>query len=309
MSDIAPSVREAIEALASDRTHGAARLAREAAAVMARAARESDAGTPPELLSTLREVARAVAAAQPRMAAVGNAVGAVLVAAEEASAAADARSGDVGPVRRAAVAQARRITAGWDQTARRIARHAQTVVPKGPVLTHSHSATVIAVLERLAKQGSPIVVTESNPLGEGRTAARLLAGRGLPVRLIADAQAGLFVSQMAAVLVGADTVFADGSVVNKVGTLALALLARQRRVPFFVATESLKVAPGRWEETGETLPLDASPGEPPAVYFDVTPPRLITALITEDGVFGPSAGGGLAPLARRARRWQRALWA
>jgi len=298
MKDIAQPLRRAIEAFAGDRTHGAAWLAREAAALMARAARESGARTPRELLSALREVAQALVAAQPRMAAVGNAVGAVLLAAQ------DAATADVGPVRRAAVAQARRITVGWDQTARRIARHAQTVVPKGPILTHSYSATVMAVLERLGRTGAPIVVTESNPLGEGRTAARLLAARGLPVQLIADAQGGLFVSQIAAVLVGADTVFADGAVVNKVGTLALSLLARRAHVPFFVATETLKVAPGRWVETGETLPLDASPDEPPAAYFDVTPPRLITALITEEGVFAPRR---LAPLARRARRWQRAL--
>jgi translation initiation factor 2B subunit (eIF-2B alpha/beta/delta family) len=112
MSDIAPSVHEA---RAGDRTHGAARLAREAAAVMARVARQSGAGTPRELLSTLREVAQAVAAAQPRMAAVSNAVGAVLLAAGGAlrgspSAAADARSSDIGPVRRAARSYPRTCT-------------------------------------------------------------------------------------------------------------------------------------------------------------------------------------------------------
>jgi translation initiation factor 2B subunit (eIF-2B alpha/beta/delta family) len=202
------------------------------------------------------------------------------------------------------VAEARRIVAGWEGNVRRIARHAQTIVPQGPILTHSHSATVLTVLERLARRGAPVTVTESNPLGEGRTTARLLADRGLSVRLIADAEAGAFVSEMAAVLVGADTVFADGTVVNKVGTLALALLARQTRVPFFVASESLKVAPGRWQEAGETLSMDVSPEEPPAVYFDMTPPRLITALITEEGVFRPRQ---LGPLARRARHRQRAL--
>ncbi len=100
------------------------------------------------------------------------------------------------------------------------------------------------------------------------------------------------------------TVFADGTVVNKAGTLALALLARQHRVPFFVISESLKVSASRWKGGGETPPPADSPDEPPAVYFDVTPPRLITALITEEGVFGPRE---LGPLARRARRWQRAL--
>jgi len=56
MKDIPPSLREAIEAVGRDRTHGAAWLARETANVMTRAARESSARTPRELLSTLREV-------------------------------------------------------------------------------------------------------------------------------------------------------------------------------------------------------------------------------------------------------------
>jgi len=265
VKDIPPSLHEAIEAIGQDRTHGAAFLAREAASVMARAARETRAETPQELLSTLREVAQALAAAQPRMAAVSNAVGAVLLVAGAATAA-----GSLGPVRRAALAESRRIIGGWEAAVRRIARHAQSIVPSGPILTHSHSATVLAVLERLAKRGWPIVATESDPLGEGRTTARLLADRGLSVRLIADAQAGLFVGGMAAVLVGADTVFADGAVVNKVGTLALALLARERRVPFFVASESLKVAPGRWEECVDVPPLAAGP-----VALAPTPPGLI----------------------------------
>jgi translation initiation factor 2B subunit (eIF-2B alpha/beta/delta family) len=78
MKDIPPSVREAVEAVGQDRTHGAAWLAREAANVMARVAREVPAETPEEMIYALRQVAQALAAAQPRMAAVGNAVGAVL---------------------------------------------------------------------------------------------------------------------------------------------------------------------------------------------------------------------------------------
>jgi translation initiation factor 2B subunit (eIF-2B alpha/beta/delta family) len=301
MTDISPSLRQAIEAIARDRTHGASWLAREAAGVMGRAAREIPAVTPEQMASSLREVARSLAAGQPRMAAVGNAVGAVALA---ASASGGAAPGDVAAVRRAAVAETRRIVAGWERNVRLIARHAQTVVPKGPVLTHSHSATVLAVLERLAKRGAPVIVTESQPLGEGRTTARLLADRGFSVCLIADAQASAYVGQAAAVVVGADTVFADGAIVNKVGTLALALLARQHRVPFFVASESLKLSPSRWRKAEETPPLAVSPDEPPAVYFDVTPPRLITALVTEEGVVGRRELGALA---RRARRWQQAL--
>ena len=171
-------------------------------------------------------------------------------------------------------------------------------------MTHSYSATTFAILERLASRGSPIIATESAPLNEGKTTARLLARLGVPVTLISDAQAAAFMPEAAAVLVGADTVFADGAVVNKVGTCALALLARNERIPFYVATETLKVAPGRPTAHHQT-PEERQPGLTiPTVYFDLTPARLVTALITEEGVFAPK---DIRPLARRARQYRKAL--
>ena len=111
--------------------------------------------------------------------------------------------------------------------------------------------------------------------------------------------------EAAAVLVGADTVFSNGAVVNKVGTCALALLARNARIPFYVATETLKVAPGQ-PGAAEQAPKERQPGLAiPTVYFDLTPPRLVTALITEEGVFAPK---DIRPLARRARQYRKALF-
>jgi hypothetical protein len=171
MTDISPSLRQAIEAIAHDRTHGAAWLAREAAGVMGRAASEIPAGTPEQMASSLRDVARSLAAGQPRMAAVGNAVGAVALA---ASASGGAAPGDVAAARRAAVAETRRIVAGWERNvASSLA--AQTVVPK----VRAHAAT----RRPYSGTGAPGQAQraghrESQPLG-GRTTARLLESGSL----------------------------------------------------------------------------------------------------------------------------------
>ncbi|KPK48079.1 MAG: hypothetical protein AMJ77_00980 [Dehalococcoidia bacterium SM23_28_2] len=298
MTTISPRIAQAIESIREDRAHGAGWLARDAANVITHAFDECPAQSATELLSCLREVGRALAQAQPSMAAVSNAAGAVVLAAEEKAA-----SG-LPAMRRAVLARARQIIDSWEKTSQRIVRRAEQALPRGSIMTHSYSATTFAILERLASRGSPIIATESAPLNEGKTTARLLARLGVPVTLISDAQAAAFMPEAAAVLVGADTVFADGAVVNKVGTCALALLARNERIPFYVATETLKVAPGRPTAHHQT-PEERQPGLTiPTVYFDLTPARLVTALITEEGVFAPK---DIRPLARRARQYRKAL--
>jgi ribose 1,5-bisphosphate isomerase len=299
MTTISPRISQAIETISQDRTHGASWLARDAANVLTHSLEECPAQSAAEFLSYLREVATCLAQAQPSMAAVTNAVGSIVLAAREKA------PGGLPAMRRAASARGRQITDSWEKAARRIVRHAERALPRGAIMTHSYSATTFAVLERLASKGSPIIVTESAPLNEGKTTARLLARLSVPVTLISDAQAVAFMPEAEAVLVGADTVFANGGVVNKVGTCALALLARNARVPFYVAAETLKVAPGRPEAAQET-PEEREPGLAiPAVYFDLTPPRLVTALITEEGVFAPRE---IRPLAKRARQYRRALF-
>jgi translation initiation factor 2B subunit (eIF-2B alpha/beta/delta family) len=299
MTTISPRISQAIETIGQDRTHGAGWLARDAANVLTHSLEDCPARTAAELLSYLREVAIALAQAQPSMAAVTNAVGAVVLAAKQ-----EAPKG-LSAMRRAASARGQQIVDSWDKASRRIVRHAERTLPSGAIMTHSYSATTFAVLERLASKGSPIIVTESAPLNEGRTTARLLARLDVPVTLISDAQAAAFMPQAEAVLVGADTVFANGAVVNKVGTCALAFLAQNARIPFYVATETLKIAPGP-PEIAQQASEEEQPGLViPAVYFDLTPPRLVTALITEEGVFAPQE---IRPLATRARQYRKALF-
>jgi methylthioribose-1-phosphate isomerase len=131
------------------------------------------------------------------------------------------------------------------------------------------------------------------------------------------------------VLIGADRIAADGAVANKVGSYPLAVLARYHGVPFVVVAPvttvdpatprgdaiEIEQRPGR-EVTevpvpagAETLPEEAPGGVPVAPVgaqaynpaFDVTPPELVTALVTERGVVSPVTAAGIAELCSPSR--------
>lgn len=172
-------------------------------------------------------------------------------------------------------------------------------------------------------------VDETRPLLQGaRLTAYEAARNGMPYSVLTDNAAGsLFAAgEVDAVLIGADRIAADGSVANKVGSYPLAVLAKYHHVPFIVvapittvdlgtadgAAITVEQRPGR-EVTEVTFPqvgvvgretggvLVAPPGSPaynPA--FDITPPELVTAIVTEEGVISPVTGVGLAELCARS---------
>jgi translation initiation factor 2B subunit (eIF-2B alpha/beta/delta family) len=92
------------------------------------------------------------------------------------------------------------------------------------------------------------------------------------------------------VVLGADSLRADGSLVNKVGSYPLALVAQAARVPVYVLCETLKVAPDGWPLALEEMdPSELLPAPIPGVtarnvYFDRTPAAYLTAIITERGI-------------------------
>jgi translation initiation factor 2B subunit (eIF-2B alpha/beta/delta family) len=113
--------------------------------------------------------------------------------------------------------------------------------------------------------------------------------------LITDAQADIFLPQCHAVVVGADTVLANGDIFNKAGTALLAWAARGHRIPFHVLCETLKISPHNWTgdlaQLEEKEPVEVLEQPIPGVtvrnfYFDRTPAKLVTNLITEQGILG-----------------------
>ncbi len=200
--------------------------------------------------------------------------------------------GDLDGLRRYAVEQARSVRTWADAATDATVRAAVQRIPEGSRLfVHSSSSTVLRVLERMSGMGISAIVTESRPGLEGWNVAASLARQGVPVTYITDAQAGLFMYEADLVLFGADSVLADGALVNKAGSLLIALAAREANVPVLVAAESFKCT-GLTAEGAELEEKSGSELRPPPVpgirsrnvYFDITPRPLISTYISNENL-------------------------
>lgn len=191
------------------------------------------------------------------------------------------------------------------------------------ILTHCHTGgvatsgygTALAPLLLAGERGWTLraFVDETRPLLQGsRITAWELQKAGVPATLITDSAAAHVMRRgdVDAVIVGADRIAANGDVANKIGTYALAVLARAHEVPFYVSaplsTIDLETSSGDDIEIEERAPEEVTHSfgrrtapEGVAVYnpaFDVTPARLVTAIVTERGVVRPPYEASLRAL-------------
>jgi translation initiation factor 2B subunit (eIF-2B alpha/beta/delta family) len=214
--------------------------------------------------------------------------------------------------RRAAIADMRAELAASSEAERRDLGASRQAVAKtaaallnqrsGWIATLSHSRAVIdALTEAHIMRLSPrALVAESRPRLEGRTLAAELAAVGLPVWLVADAAMPFLISQAAQVWIGADAV-TDRGVLNKIGSYAMALAAREHSVPVYAVAGRRKFLPANTgalkiaEMPPEEVWSDPAKGvQPRNVYFELVPLELIRGVVVEDAVLGPSEAAQLA---------------
>jgi methylthioribose-1-phosphate isomerase len=174
--------------------------------------------------------------------------------------------------------------------------------------------TALAPIYTTHAAGRPVqvIVPETRPLLQGsRLTAWELTQAGVPCTLIGDGMIAsrLRLGDVACVIVGADRIAANGDVANKIGTYGLALAARAHGVPFYVAAPSSTVDPTTPD--GARIPIEERDGDEVAGWrghraapagvrvwnpaFDVTPAALVTAIITDRGVFPPAQISRSAP--------------
>lgn len=209
---------------------------------------------------------------------------------------------------------ARKIHAEDRDLCAAIGRHGAALLPDGGILTHCNTGalatggagTALAAITAAWVEGRKIHVfaDETRPLFQGaRLTAWELVQQGIPVTVLCDAAAGHLLStgRVQACIVGADRITAAGDAANKIGTYALAVLARAHGVPFYVAAPSstfdlsidsgadIPIEERAAAEVLSPLGVAAAPAGAAAFNpaFDVTPARLITALVTEHGVIQP----------------------
>ena len=198
---------------------------------------------------------------------------------------------------------------------RAIGAHGATLVPdEACILTHCNAGalatagygTALGVIRGAVAAGRKVrvVADETRPFLQGaRLTAWELVKDGIDTTVITDSMAGAIMRAggIDLVVVGADRIAANGDTANKIGTYSLAVLAREHRIPFYVAapwsTVDLETA------DGDTIPIEErNPREvthvgsnqltPEGAHirnpsFDVTPSRFITAIITERGIVRP----------------------
>jgi ribose 1,5-bisphosphate isomerase len=290
--NISPEITSLIDEIRNDKVHGASQLARQAAGVLKTTAERSQVNSPGEFWQEQKEIGERLMSARPAMAPVFNIVGGLLEAIRGEYAAMDLDS-----IRRLTVTKADEAVSNSLRAVTRVAEHGSRLITDGDrLMTHSYSSTVAAALKAAFNRHGNIevITTRSGPGRTGERLAQELGLYGIPVTFIDDAAAGLYLSTVAKVVVGADRVCADGKVVNGIGTCQLAVAAKGAGIPFYILSETLKFDPRlkgdevdlEEKEVGEVVaPGILSPGvRVKNPYFDITPPELISGIVTENGL-------------------------
>jgi len=277
---------------------------------LAVAAFQSSASTIDELRHDLKEASTFLGKARPTAVNLAWALDRVLKAVAPVK-------GNVEELRQAVLAEAQHIADEDVEINKSIGRHGAELIEDGETIIHHCNTgalatvdwgTALGVIRTAHTQGKRIhvLVDETRPRLQGaRLTAWELEQYGIPYDIISDNAAGhfLYTGQVQKVFFGADRVAANGDVANKIGTYMLALAAHDNGVPAYsvvpISTIDLALAKGEEipieeREEAEVLALtlmgqktspDNASARNPA--FDVTPHRLVTGIVTENGIVYP----------------------
>lgn len=289
---------------------GAPAIGAAAAFGLALAAIHSSAGTLNALRADLKEASEHLQEARPTAVNLGWALKRVLKAAA-------VEQGGVDDLRATVLEEAQRLADEDVELNQRMARYGAELINDGDTVIHHCNTGSLAAVDwgtalgaiRMAHQLGKrvrVLVDETRPRLQGaRLTAWELTRYGIPYEVISDNAAGYFLSTGRAqkVFFGADRVAANGDVANKIGTYMLALAASDNQVPVYAvvptSTIDLSLAHGglipiEERDPEEVLGLQVggqgvfpsgAAARNPA--FDITPHRLVTALVTENGVVYP----------------------
>jgi len=290
---------------------------------LALAGLQSAAETRDELLADLQKAHRVLSETRPTAVNLAWGLDHIIRTAEAA--------GPVDRIRDALVEEAKKMAADDVEINKALGRHgAELFSDNDTVMTHCNAGALATVaygtalgVIRAARDGGKnvrVIATETRPVQPGpRLTAFELKHDGFEVSLIPDTAVGYSMANglVDRVVVGADRVLRTGHVFNKIGTYQVATMARQHRIPFYVAaplsTFDMQSDPGEVviemrgdsEVTGtggrKTAPDDIRVINP---AFDMTPPELISGIITEKGVAVPPFEDGIRRLFEGAEKQQ-----
>ena len=309
---------EVAKAITNMTIRGAPAIGAAAAFGMALAAQESKANDVKGFLADMETASRRLKSARPTAVNLAWAVDRVMKALQLTL---DGSRVDL--LRAKTLEEAQQIADEDVEINKRMAEHGATLIEDGDTIIHHCNTgalavvdwgTALGVIRTAAEQGKHIhvLVDETRPRLQGsRLTAWELEQYGIPYEIITDNMAGYFLSKgkVQKVLFGADRVAANGDVANKIGTYMLALAAKDNGVPVYavVPTSSIDLGLARGDQIpieerdpaevldiqfkGERIAPEKAKARNPA--FDITPNRLITAIVTENGIVRPPFEQGL----------------
>jgi ribose 1,5-bisphosphate isomerase len=289
-------VSEVSERIQSMEIRGAGKIARSAAEALRVFASESSADDAQEFLEGLREAGDVLISSRPSAVSLPNAVKYILYRVE------NSKVTESEDLRKIAINAANEFIENSLEAVDKIGLYGAKRIDDGDtVMTHCNSSAAIEVIKSAWGEGKDIkvIASEARPRYQGHITVRELTKEGIPTTLIVDSAVRAVMKKVNKVVVGADSIAANGAVINKIGTSQIALSAQEARVLFFVAAETYKFHPetclGDIVEIEERDPAEvADPKEFEGITiknlaFDVTPPEYIDLIVTEKGVIPPQA--------------------
>ena len=266
---------EKIKELTLDRTNGASQLARKALEVLEFFAKTSKNKTYKGFMEDFRDIGRRLVEARPNMAPVHNLVAQTIYEVNSL------KEEELVTVRKFAVSRIDELCRKSENSVKQAAEYgAKFVANKCFIASCSFSSTVCEAFNFAKQQGKCFKVfvaesrNENEKISYGQKLAEFLESIKVPVKVFSDNEIYRYVPRMEFVLVGADSIVCDGSIINGTPTYEIAVKAREHNVPLYSICETLKM--NVLSCLGRTVELKKG--------FDLVPSNLVTGIITEQGV-------------------------
>lgn len=167
--------------------------------------------------------------------------------------------------------------------------------PNPKIMLISYSSTIIDLIKKQKDADFTFYVLESRPLYEGRKSAEILANK-YETHLIIDAALGKFINEIDMVFIGVDSILKDGSIINKIGSYPLSVLAKSNGKAVYAIGDSFKY--NLRSHFGLPVEIDKKPIKEiidrkthkyniENYYFDTTPANYIDEIISDLGILIP----------------------
>ncbi len=287
------NINDTAAKISSMEIRGAGKIARAAAQALLQFAINLDEKNPGKFLKALETAKETLFNTRPTAVSLANALDAVMKG---------AKGNTVDEIKKGIKSSAEQFISSSEKAIETIAKICSQRIQDGyTIITHCNSTLAVSAIIKAHEQGKKVRVfaTETRPWRQGLITAQALADSGVDVTLIVDSAVGFFMRETDLVIVGADTVTADGTIINKIGTSQVALAASVYSVPVIVCAETYKFSKATLEgkpvvieerDVAEVVEQNKLKGvKVRNPVFDATPSKYITAIITELGIYSPHA--------------------